>query len=342
MNPMLSRPLLFVLVLFLFVGSAMAAPTAGAQEIGLAVTKNIFDIQLLPGDSYNGELAVFNQSHDVALPVHIQLSLWDLKDDSDDIEFVTTEPALNAVSWFEIEGGNDFILAPDEAQKIQFRIQVPPDAALKTYLVMMRFQAVLPEHYFAEEGPRFIPELGVLFFLGTTSLNLEGTGQAYSADIVSFAPQGVGSLPFLATILPKADAGAFERIAETMSARVANSGQYHFKASGSIDIQNVFGQSIARADIPARYLLPGRTRSFDIEVLREQSFWERNTRFGPYSATMLLTVPGSDTPIVEHITFWVFPYKTLLFSIFFVVSLVLFRGRMVRAARMFARGKLST
>jgi hypothetical protein len=319
-----------------------AASASNAQQIGLAATKNLFDIQMVPGDSYSGDFAVFNQSQEVALPVHIQFSLWDLKEDSDDIAFVTSEPALNAARWFSVEGGNDFILEPDGAQEIRFRIQVPPDAALKTYLVMMRFQAVLPEHYFTEEGPRFVPEIGVLFFIGTTPLNVGGEGGGYDADILSFAPKGGHPLPLLATILPKAEAGAFESIVETMTARVENSGQYHFKASGWVDIQNVFGQSIARAEVPTRYLLPGRTRSFDIAVLHEQSFWGRATRFGPYSATMVLAIPGRDTPVVEYATFWVFPWKTLLAGIFVALAILFLQRRVVRAARTRLRGKLST
>src|SRR3989338_5819461 len=72
-----------------------------AGEIGLAVTRNRFDIEMLSGDTYKGDLAVY-----------VELALWNIKEDSEDIEFVEAEPLLNATRWFEIQP-RDFILDKD-------------------------------------------------------------------------------------------------------------------------------------------------------------------------------------------------------------------------------------
>ena len=151
---------LFFVVLFLsyiMVGFfVFEVPVAKAQEIGLGVTKNTFDITLFPGDTLREEIVLFNESPNAATPVRIEFSLWNLKEDEDDFEFIAAEPALNAALWFELEDGMDLILDPGESRRIPFTISVPDEAALGSYFVMMRFRAVLPDFYFDEQGPRFV------------------------------------------------------------------------------------------------------------------------------------------------------------------------------------------
>ena len=320
--------LTFIIIFFLLLGTY-----TDAEEIGLATTKHLFDLELLAGDSYEDNLVVFNTSKSLPLPVHIQLSLWDLKEDSDDIEFIVAEPALNATKWFQIKEEPDFILDPDGEKQINFRIEPPPEVAPGSYFVMMRFQAVVPEHYFTEEGPRILPELGVLFFIRIPLLSLDGERQLYQVTIQSFELKEANSIGLLEKILPYAEAGVFENIVKKFIARVSNTGIYHFKANGFVDIQNMFGQSVARADLPERFLLPNRTRNIDIKVFQDESFFGRNFRFGPYSAIMVLNVPGSETPIIEQLRFWAFPWKTIIVILWIGALLIISRRRIWAAGK---------
>jgi hypothetical protein len=318
----------FIIVFFLVLGG-----NAQATEIGLATTKNLFDLSILAGDSYKDNLVVFNTSESVALPVHIQLSLWDLKEDSDDIEFVMAEPALNAVKWFQIEENMDFILEPDGKKQINFQIEPPPEAVPGSYFVMMRFQAVVPEYYFTEQGPRMLPELGVLFFIKIPILSLDGDRELYQVNIQLFELKDADSIGLLEKILPFAEAGVFENIVKELTAKVSNAGIYHFKANGFVDIQNMFGKSIARADLPERFLLPNRVRNINVKVFQDESFFERNFRFGPHTAIMVLNVPGSDQPIVEQIRFWAFPWKTIIAVLWIGALFIILRRRIWAAGK---------
>lgn len=319
---------LFISIFFLLLGSYTEA-----EEIGLATTKSLFDLEILAGDSYEDNLVVFNTSKSVPVPVHLQLSLWNLKEDSDEIEFIIAEPALNATKWFQIKEQPDFILNPDGEKQINFQIKPPSEVAPGSYFVMMRFQAVIPEHYFTEEGPRILPELGVLFFIRVPLLVLEGDQELYQATIQSFKLKEANSIGLLEKILPYAEAGVFEDIVKEFTARASNTGIYHFKTNGFVDIQNIFGQSVARADLPARILLPNRTRNIDIEVFQDESFFSRNFRFGPYSAIMVLNVPGSDQPLVEQIRFWAFPWKTIIVILWIGAVLIILRKRIWAAGK---------
>ena len=216
----------------------------------------------------------------------------------------------------------------------------PPERT--SYLVMMRFQAVLPEHYFEESGPRAIPELGVLFFIKVPLLTLEGDKQDYSAEIVSIeSPSKEG-----VSLIGKARANVFDDAIKTLIAKIKNTGIYYFKASGFLEIKNAFGATVYKKEIGERYLLPNRTRSLNIEVLpppparAEDQSWFRsalnsisyilnsNSYIGPYTATLTLSIPN-EPPVVSTANFWVIPWKFWLPNIIAILAIfyLLFRSR---------------
>lgn len=332
--------------------------TANAAKIGLGVNKNTFDLEILPGQTYKGELVVFNTSPDVSLPVHVQLNLWDIKEDSEDIEFVTSEPTLNATKWFKLSA-TDLIIEPDRSKDLEFTITSPKDVSPGTYLVMMRFQSVLPEHYFEATGPRFIPELGVLFFIKVPLLTLEGDRPAYRAEVLSVTPKDTDHISLLEkTFIGRAQAGVFEDAVKTLVAKVRNTGIYHFKARGFVEIKNLFGKTAAKVDLQERYLLPNKNRNLDIQVFppppeKTESFtsntwnwiayqFKKNSYLGPYSATLTLSIPN-EPPAVSTISFWVIPWKFWLpiLAAFFLILYVLikFRHRFGDFFRVIVKGK---
>lgn len=310
------------LLLVLISGAKPISPVY-AGEIGLAVTKNRFDIEMLSGDMYRGDLAVYNKSADAVLPVHVELALWNIKEDSEDIEFVQAEPLLNATRWFEVQP-KDFILDKDGSKQIKFQITTPKEASPGAYLVMMRFQAVLPEHYFTKTGPRFLPEIGALFFINVRTLALEGAEENYRLNIASFQPEETHRLTLIDRyFVSSANAGVFDEAVKKLVAKVENKSIYYFKASGFVVIKNLFGQTVSLIKIPEKFLLPNRTRSIPIEVITPPSdqstvlssmfsVLQQQTYLGPYTATLTLNVPsrnGGVEPISESINFWIIPWK---------------------------------
>jgi hypothetical protein len=330
--------LLYSLLLFFL---AMVPVSVRAQEIGIATSKEIFDVSILRGDTYEGELAVSNLSNDVALPVRIQLSLWNLKEDSDDVEFVLAEDALNAVKWFTIHSGSSLLLPPDDGGRVMFSIQPAHDTPAGSYFVMMRLKAVLPEHYFTQQGPRFIPEVGVLFFIRVVDQNLDGTSGLYNADIVSLDPKDASPISLLQRVTPWTEAAVFDDVITELTARVKNTGIYHFQASGFIEIQNMFGLQVARAELPKKYLLPNRTRSVDVQAAGngDLGLLQKIPFVGKYTAIMVLDIPERADPIIAQFSFWVFPWKEV-FAVLFVSALfLLLHRRLWRAGKVLVRGR---
>lgn len=332
------KKFLYITVVFALSYSSILS-SAHAAEVGLGVSKNTFDLEILPGDTYKGEIVVSNTSPEVSLPVHVQLNLWDLKEDSEDIEFVTAEPALNATKWFKLDTTN-LIIDPDKSKELNFSITPPADASPGTYLVMMRFQAVLPEQYFENQGPRSVPELGVIFFIKVPLLTLEGNKADYSAEIVSIeSPSKEG-----VSLISQARANVFDDAVKTLIAKIKNTGIYYFKSSGFLEIKNAFGATVYKKEIGERYLLPNRTRSLEIETLppppeKTGSFtsnvwnwiayqFKKNSYLGPYTATLTLSIPN-EPPVVTTANFWVIPWKFWLPNILAIlaISYLFFRSR---------------
>ncbi|OGY60216.1 MAG: hypothetical protein A3H06_01340 [Candidatus Colwellbacteria bacterium RIFCSPLOWO2_12_FULL_44_13] len=303
----------------LIIGATVSV--ARAVEIGFATTKNIFDVEILPGGSYTDDLAAFNIT-EATLPIAIEISPWNLKEDSDEIEFIVTEPGLNSALWFDVKPKNFILEGKDGSRKIDFTITPPDDVSPGTYLAMMRLEATLPEHYFEENGMRSIPELGVLFFIKIPSFTLEGTKISYTAEILGIESEEerVGNL-----FLGEAKAGVFDSAIKKLTAKVKNNGVYFFKSSGYLEIKNIFGKTVKKVELSERYLLPNRIRSLDIEVvpppenLEGKSWFSRflrtiyytldtNSYVGPYTATLTLSVPN-EPPIVKTVSFWVIPWK---------------------------------
>jgi hypothetical protein len=320
----------FVVVFFVQLHSA------NAQSVGFSTNKSILDLEIPAGGSYEEQIVVFNSENNQPIPIHIELSLWDLDENSDDIEFVIEEPALNATKWFTLTNGADFILDKNEDREVKFQINVPQNTSPGSYLVMMRFQAVPPNFYFQEEGTKFIPEIGTLFFIKVPLLSLDGNKSLYGANIDSLEPEG-NKIPAIAQILPRADAGVFDNAIRKLMADVTNSGIYHFKMSGTLEIKNIFGMTVNKIDLPGRYLLPNKSRNIEVTVLpppetqnlpllsriAKNSLFrlKNNTYFGPYSATMILSVP-ENVPVVESINFWIIPWRFILVLTILVLGIV--------------------
>ena len=105
-----------------------AVQTAHAVSAGIGVSKSIMDIEVPVGSTLDEQITIFNNSTSTALPVHVSLVLWNLKEDADDIEFIRAEEGLNATKWFDLDVV-DFILEPGATRRINYTISPPKDVA---------------------------------------------------------------------------------------------------------------------------------------------------------------------------------------------------------------------
>ncbi len=336
-------------------------PQAHAAGLGFSTNKSLFEAEILPGTTYQDRLVIFNNSNELPLPMHLQLSLWNLKENTEeDIEYISAEDdEIDATKWFYLElpdpdnakrtilepltTGYDFILNPADEQELVFRVVPPKDVPAGTYLVTMRLQAILPGHYFEGTGPRFVPEMNLLFFFRVPFFSVDDLKSGYAAEIISLgltdertSAQG--------SIVPVAEAGILEDVAKTLVAKVRNTGMFYFKAMGRLEIRNWQGEVVKHIALPGRYLLPGRIRSLDIPLGTNEkeggflrgvvNYFKDNAYLGKYTATLILEYPDINSAagagfaggatISETVGFWVMPWKLMLIVAGIVALITIF------------------
>jgi hypothetical protein len=331
--------------LIVILGLWATAGIAEAASIGFSTTRSLFDAEILPGTTYQDELLIFNNSQDLPLPIHLQLSVWDLAEGSEEtIMFTEAEEQIDPLKWFSLvtsggatprepatlkplASGYDFILSPGEEKLLRFRVTPPRDVAAGTYLVSMRLIAAVPEHYFEAIGPRSLPEMGILFFLKVPFFSLDGTQTTYAAEILD-----VGLKSEIQTqpgIVQVAKADILDDAAKVIAAKVKNIGAFYFKASGVLRLESWTGRVVKEIPLPPKYMLPGKTRTLEISLApkEDRGFWGQigqyvsdNAYLGRYTATIILNYPqtgaepdftaGSFTQ--KSFSFWIFPWKFIL------------------------------
>ncbi len=117
--------------------------------------------------------------------------------------------------------------------------------------------------------------------------------------------------------------------------RITNSSRYRSKPTAAIRITNMFGQYVGKVIVNAKTILSGTSRylsSKDSSSQAQQStsaLWKEPVIIGPYTATLTISVPGSDVQIAKTSYFFVMPYKALgsLFLIIMILSAIIIKVR---------------
>gem|GEM_PF-2539031 len=346
-------------ILLLLIVCGTVAHTAHAASLGFSLSKSLFDAEILPGTTYQDEIVVSNTSREIALPLHLQLSVWNLADGSEeDIEFIAAEDAVNPLKWFSLvtaggqtmqdaatlkplAAGHDFIVSPGEEEALRFRVRPPVDVAAGTYLVSMRFQTAVPDYYYeSAAGPRFAPEVVALFFLRVPFFSLDGQQTEYAAEIVDIGLRDrLGSRE---GIIPVAKADILDDAAKVIAAKIRNTGAFYFKADGRLRIESWNGRLVKDIPLPGKYMLPGRVRTLEIPLSSQSQggffntvgrYIADNAYLGRYTATLILNYPaGQDAGAgfaagsfaQKSVQFWIFPWRFLLIIAALVALLTIF------------------
>lgn len=307
---------------------------AQVPSIGFAVDKGVYDFDIVPGTSASERITIANELTDLPLPVRVEMTMWDLAADADQIEYVIPEQGRDATRWFQYKddygnyrslNGANFILPADGRKDVDLRVLIPTVAEFGSYLVAMRVQAVVPDFYFAKDGPRFLPEIAILFFVNARPLSLESS-DSYNAEIVTFGPavkQKTGE------IISRVEASVFDKAVNYFLAQVRNTGSYHFQAEGRIEVRNIFGRLVESREVPPRYLIPNRVRNLQLTTGEAEGFFEKYAYLGRYTASLILSIPGdesiaSSTVAIANTAFWIFPWQLIV--VIALVAVVLLMG----------------
>jgi len=345
---------IFIFSIMLFAGNS-----AGAQvdRLGLAVSPQIFELDVLLGETINDKIKIRNTSQ-VAMPINVTAVNFSAAQETGDMIF---EEGLDDISiasrkWLEIETP-DFILDPGEKKDIHFSINVPENAEPGGHYMVVLFEPQLPSFYFREGEPRSIPVMGVLFLLSVKSLSLDPVAMDEQIQIVEFgvpAEQRMQNLEkALASIVdfvPLASAMEINVVDKTPSSfvlRIKNNDIFHHKLAGDLFIYNAFGKKVGETKIERTTILPGKIREFPVEFQAERShnfkwlpagisnFLIQNTSLGKYKAELVLEVDNlkEKQRLSMATDFWAVPWKIGFIILFLATALFFFRRRIAAAVK---------
>lgn len=315
-----------------------------AQDIvpKIGVSPHTFELDVLPGQSLEEQIKIINQS-EVSLPMTTKMVNFTAEEETGQMLFdeALLDISINPSLWFKIEKP-DFILDPDEVEKIKFQIQVPENAEPGSHYAVMIFRPSLPSFYFKEEAlVKNIPEIGVLFLISVKRFSFEAEAEQ-KLEIVEFSIIKEKRILGLENLLSKTLGGVvfasdFEIVEDSylnFILKIKNNDIYHIRPSGRLLIYNWFGKRVGEAGVPKLTILPKKTRVFPVEFKPEvpeilkwlpasiSNLLVRNFFIGKYQAELEIDVKS---PVVSEIfradipdvlTFFSLPWRFWLTTIF--------------------------
>lgn len=279
------------------------------ENINISVTPQLIEISATPGDSESNNVRLINNSDE---PVRLEAEVRDILPEGEEGSYIPTEDrtTYSLSQWATI--------TPDSA--------IIPAGGSQDFTVTLDF----PEN--AEPGSHFAT---ALFTTVPQANNAEGAGAQVQQEL---------ALPVLLAkvagdITEEASVVEFKSTKDfwtnenpiTFETRVENTGNVHFKPSGTIVIKNMFGKEVAKLPIEQKNVLPDSIRKLTTE------WQDPGLRLGQYTADLSLVYGENDEIITASTDFVVFPYQTVVPAALIVIALlyilVRYRDRFSKAVR---------
>lgn len=280
----------------------LALPVHAQEAQSLSVTPPLFQIEAVPGQSWQSAIKVIN-TNSFPLTVYANPVDFEPVGESGQGRFlpILNEETQNGTlaSWINV-AGEVFTIAPEESFDIPFSVAVPADAPPGGH-----FAAIL----IGTKPPDTSSELAVRTSQVVTSLLF----LRVAGDINEAASIREFSVARTIVTKPKAD----------FSFRFENSGNVHIQPQGDITIFNMWGKE--RGTIPINHqsrfgnVLPGSIRKFDFSWEGERAISD----IGKYTAVITVTY-GTDSRqnASQEVTFWFIPLKEAGIVLFILLVVI--------------------
>lgn len=285
----------FALLLFIPFVSVGAQP-AGQ---GLEISPPLIDLKADPGQTITTQVKVRNVTKDT-LVVKAQYEDFVAGDEEGHAKVLLDEKDKSPYSikdWLNTP--SSVTLASGERKTVDISIVVPKDASPGGHYGIVRFTGAPPE--LEDSGVSLSASIGTLILV-----NVSGN-VTQSAKIVELFTSQKGK-----------KAGFFEYGPVSITTRLENTGNIHFKPKGTVQVTNMLGKNVyvGQFNSDNRNVLPGSIRRF------EQTL-DKKLMFGRYKVRADV-VYGTDNQIASQTTtFWVIPYKLIAIILLAVILLVI-------------------
>jgi len=282
-------------------GAVLVTPIFAQQNqqnssFGIEVSAPLYQFSLKPGSVQQDIVKVRNvgSSTQTYFPL---IRDFKAKDTSGAPEFIDPKvenTTYSLAKWISFTN-EKITIEPGESAAFNFVISVPADA---------------------EPGGHY----GAILF-STEPVQIQGSGAGLVSQVGSLILVRVsGNVKESAKIKEfKSDKGSYDRADVQFTTLVENTGNVHIQPKGTIEIKNLFGSTIATADVNSlsANVLPDSSRKFS-SVWKDPGF-----KFGYYTASLTLTFGDPAQTISAQTTFWIVPWKTLLVALLILIAVLI-------------------
>lgn len=293
-------------VLASFTRPALAEPLAGTGQ-ALEIAPPLLNISGDPGTTVKTKLSLRDVS---AIPLTVSNEVNDFVANGEDgsPKILTDSKQENAYSlknW--IKPIPRLSLNSRQIVEVPVAVSIPANASPGGYYAVVRFtaQATEPE----KSGVSLSASLGALVFL---KVNGDAKEQL---EVAEFTTQQDGKKNWL-----------FESAPVVFLERLKNSGTIHLQPKGKVTVKDSFGKVVATVNmnLEGSNVLPGQVRRFTSNL--DSSVIGNRFLFGHYTAELSIAYGSKGQTLTSTTSFWVIPYKLILFVIFaFIVLFFAFR-----------------
>lgn len=298
-------------VLASFARPAFAESTAGSGQ-ALEIAPPLLNVSANPGSTVKTKLSLRDVS---AIPLTVSNEINDFVANGEDgapkiLTDAKQESPYSLKNW--IKPIPRLSLTPRQIVEVPVTVSVPANASPGGYYAVVRFtaQATDPE----KSGVSLSASLGALVFL---KVNGDAKEQL---EVAEFATQQDGKTNWL---FESAPVGFLERL--------KNTGTIHLQPKGRVTVKDSFGKIVATVNVnlSGENVLPDQTRRFTSKL--DSSVIGNRILFGHYTAELSVTYGSKGQTLTSTTSFWVIPYKLILFIIFaFIVLFFAFRRSLSR------------
>lgn len=274
---------------------------------GLQISPALVELNAEKGQTYTLKLKVTNVTL-TKLVYNASVNDFKAKDETSSPQILlngSLPSSASVVNWISVP--NNFTLDTQQSLTISANVTIPNNAEPGGHYGVIQFSSHAPD--VEGTGVGLSASAGVLVLIRVAGNINE------SASLASFFTATNGKQTSL-----------FESPSIGFVTRIKNEGNIHVKPTGTIVIQDAFGNLVGTVTVndTKSNLLPDSIRRFDGEY--NKGGW----MFGMYTANLALGYGTTGQAITNTITFWVIPYKLILAGLLVLITFIFISSRLIR------------
>lgn len=286
----------FLIVAALLGHQANAQSAANAAN-GLQISPAIAELNADHGNTYKIDIKVTNVTAS-DLVFDSAVNDFSAKDETGNpsIDVDNTNPTTASIrSWVSVI--ESFTLVARETKTINVSVVIPSNAEPGGHYGVIRFSGRTPD---IDSGVGLAASTGTLVLIRVAGAVDE------KLNLITFETSQNGH-----------QSGLFEYGPIDFIARFENKGNIHVKPVGQIEIRDMFGNKVETLPLNA-----DKGNVLPLSIRKFQSTLDRTWMFGRYTADVSVAYGTTGQAIVQSLSFWVIPYKQIVFLLLLVTTLI--------------------